>query len=150
LPTEQHGVLAEVESSKREKTPLRAANSGCGLWHASGELFPLGSATAGLPDQLKLNQGVALKAALATPPRAPAPPENPEPLRAETFPVGPVGVFVRAPYSAKAVFGSVVPVLEVPVPPFSHAARKAVMPSTINPVAHRDSFAQGNNSRTNR
>jgi hypothetical protein len=68
------------------------------------------------------------------------------PLRDETFPGGPVGVFVRAPYSAKAVFGSV-SVLEAPAPPFLHAARKAVMPSTINPVAHRDSFRTRNNSR---
>jgi len=30
--------------------------------------------------------------------------------------------------------------LEAPVPSFWHAVRKAVMPSTINPVAHRDSF----------
>jgi len=83
------------------------------------------------------------------PPGAPDPPVNPEPLRDGTFPVGPVGVFVRAPYSAKAVFGSVVPVLEAPAPPFWHAARKTVMPSTINPVAHRDSFRTRNNSRTN-
>jgi hypothetical protein len=72
------------------------------------------------------------------------------PLRDETFPLGPVGVFARAPYSAKAVFASVVPVLEAPAPPFSHAAIKAVRPSTINPVAHRDSFRTRNNSRTNR
>jgi hypothetical protein len=41
---------------------------------------------------------------------------------------------VRAPYSAKAVFGSVVPVLEASTPPFWHATRKPVMPS------NRDSF----------
>jgi hypothetical protein len=38
------------------------------------------------------------------------------------------------------VFGSVDPVLEASTPPFWHAATKAVMPSTINPVANRDSF----------
>jgi hypothetical protein len=37
--------------------------------------------------------------------------------------------------------------LEAPAPPFLHAARKAVMPSTINPVAHQDSFRTRNNSR---
>jgi hypothetical protein len=39
-----------------------------------------------------------------------------------------------------AVFRSVVPVLEASTPPFWHATRKAVMPSTISPVANRDSF----------
>ena len=57
--------------------------------------------------------------------------------------------FARAAYSAKALFASVDPVLEARGLSFSHATRKVVMPSTINPVARRDSFRTANSSWAN-
>ena len=53
MPTDQHGVPPE---SKKGKTPLRVCEF---------RMWP-GSATADLPDKLKLNQGATLKAVLAT------------------------------------------------------------------------------------
>jgi hypothetical protein len=54
--------------------------------------------------------------------------------------------FARAAYSAKALFGSVDPVLEARGLSFSHATRKTAMLSTTNSVARRDSFRTTNNS----